>query len=543
MKLMIHPNNAMRPLVAALFLSAERLAMKDKIYLGLAWDPITGRTGDAVYFDLDEIAHMTLCGPTGCGKGQIEIPNVCGDGLRNCNIINVDPTRQNKSVAGRYRSTFSDSYEFNPFGVGGGKDVGCNPCLSVHDADGAMRLAEAVEEVQPQAAHDPFWSGCSQGLIAGGIWGIVRTAEARSETPTLTKVYEVLTTGLEEFAAFMAQNGDYALRVLLKQYQEKNRTIDGIKMHSHNALKWLLSEPVRKSLSVKKGEGIDWTRLKNGPRPVTVDVTMPIDKIVTHAPVLKVIVADELNTLYRIGDVRGRKTVFMLSEFASYGRVGSILTALGAGRKFGIRLCPMVVQDSGQLESIYGKAAMTTILGNSGCLLAFAPSPTDTETARWLSEAGGTHWVPTISASDDHDGTARVTVNEREEKVWPPDKIRRLPQFHALVFRHGMEPQPVYCAPYFRGELDRFIGGRYDADPYHPAGAAPSSKPRQVGKVTRAAAVAAAIAAGGVLLSHVSGHGGISPARAPVVERVDPPQANPPGHASPVHHRRHLARR
>jgi type IV secretory pathway TraG/TraD family ATPase VirD4 len=517
--------------------------MADTMYGGLEWNPQNGRKGNAVPVDLDSIAHMGVVGPTGSGKGQFEIPNICSDGLRNCNIIGVDPTRQNKAVTGRFRSTFSDEYELNPFEVGGGTDVCCNPCLSVKTPDDAMRLAEAVEEVQPGAAHDPFWAGCSQGLIGGGIWGIVRISEARNETPTLPKVYEVLTTGLEPFAEFMAQNGDYALRALLTQYTKSNRTIDGIKMHAHNALKWLLSDPIRESLSVKKGEGIDWTQLKNGPRPLTVSLTLPIDKIVTHAPWLKVIVVDALNTLYRIGDVRGRKTVFMLSEFASYGRVQPIVTALGAGRKFGIRLC-MVLQDSGQLESIYGKASATTIIGNSGCLLAFAPSPVDTETARWLSEAGGTHWVPTISASDDHHGKARVTVNEREEKVWPPDKIRRLPPFHALLFRSNMEPQPVYCAPYFKGELDRALGiaGRYDADPYHPASAVP--KQRQVRKVTRAAAVAAAIAAGGVLLSHVSGHGGISRSPAPVVERVDdPPQANPPAHASPVHHRRHWARR
>ena len=29
--------------------------------------------------------------------------------------------------------------------------------------------------------------------------------------------------------------------------------------------------------------------------------------------------------LYRIGDVKGRKTVFMLSEFAALGRVGPII--------------------------------------------------------------------------------------------------------------------------------------------------------------------------------------------------------------------------
>src|ERR1700730_5285500 len=163
----------------------------------------------------------------------------------------------------------------------------------------------------------------------------------------------------------------------------------------------------------------------------------------------------------------------MLSEFAHYGRVQPFVTALGAGRKFGVRLAPIVLQDSGQLAALYGKDNATTIIGNCGCLLAFAPAPCDNATAKFLSEAAGTHWVEHISASDDpHGGPARITISEREEPRWPPSKICRLPQFHALLFRSGMEVQPVYCPPYF-GKLGRRylpeLQGRYDDDPYHPS--------------------------------------------------------------------------
>jgi type IV secretory pathway TraG/TraD family ATPase VirD4 len=507
--------------------------MTDRFYLGLEWNPANGRIGRPVSFDLDDIAHMTLLGPTGSGKGQIEIPNRLWDGLRNVNIIGVDPTGQNRAVTNRGRARFSDREELNPFELHG-KDSGCNPMLSVETSDDAMRLAEAVEEV-PLAAHEPFWGQSSQGLIGGVILGVVRISKARNETPTLPTVREILTTELEAFAALMEQNGNAQLRSLLARFQKENRTIDAIKLHADNATKWLLSDPIRKSLSVKKGEGIDWKRLKTGPRPLTCDLILPIDFIVTHASWLKVMVVDALNTLYRIGDVKGRKTLFMLSEFASYGRVQPIVTALGAGRKMGIRLAPIVIQDSGQLEAIYGRASATTIIGNSGCLLAFAPAPVDNDTAGFLSQAGGTEWVQSLSASDDpHGGRAHVTVNQHEERIWPEHKIRSLPPFCALAFRSGMAPQPVYCAPYFKGQLDFLIGGRYDADPYHPAGAA-SSPRRRAGTMTRAAA-AAAVIAGGAWLSSATGHGQIwHPHGAPVVQ-VDPPNNNPPAHAPP-HHR------
>jgi hypothetical protein len=42
---------------------------KDEFYLGFEWEFRTGRTGAAVYFDLDEIPHMTLM----TGRGMTAI--------------------------------------------------------------------------------------------------------------------------------------------------------------------------------------------------------------------------------------------------------------------------------------------------------------------------------------------------------------------------------------------------------------------------------------------------------------------------------------
>jgi type IV secretory pathway TraG/TraD family ATPase VirD4 len=513
--------------------------MPDLFYVGVEWNPDNGRTGKPVFVDLDEIAHVTLQGPTGTGKGAtVENPNRLMEGLRNCNIIGVDPTGQNRSVSGRWRGTFSDLYRLEPFynGEDDGGCKGCNPMLSVEDVDDAMRLAEAIEEVPP-TAHEPFFGQASQGLIGGVVLGVKRVvAIARKETPTLPMAREVLTTQIEEFAEMMSQHGSYELKSLLTIFQKEGRTIDSIKMHSHNATKWMLSGPVRKFLSVKQGEGMDWTLLTKGKRPLTVDLILPIDKIVTHAPLMKVLVVDALNTLYRIGTASDRKTVFNLSEFASYGRVQPIITALGAGRKVGIRLAPIVIQDSGQLEAIYGKASATTVIGNSGCLIAFRPAPTDNATAAFLSEAAGTHWVADISASDDRNGgPAQIRVGMREERIWTPDKIKRLPRFHALVFREGFPVQPVYCPPYWEIPALR---GRYDTDKYHPSS---SAKARPGRKMMAASLAAAAVIGGGLWLAHATPPAHVSPS--PVV-RADPPKENPRAGGSQQQHKpQHQARR
>jgi type IV secretory pathway TraG/TraD family ATPase VirD4 len=525
--------------------------MADRFYVGREWNPVTGRIGDARYFDLAKIPHMTLLGTTGCGKGATaEIPNLLMDGTKGVNVISIDSTGQNACVTQRWRSTFSDVRFLNPHGLHDLPDTGCNPLLSVESFEDAIAVGEAVEEVKPDA-REPFFPESTQKLIGGVVLGVVRAKRARKETPTLEQVCKILLENLEGFASFMAQNGDPQLAGLLTRYAPKeggqsNRTIESIKMTGSNAIAWMLSEPMRKSLSVDKG--IDWTQLKHGSRPQTVYLILAADKLgpSTGAPWLRLMIVSALNSLYRLGG-GGRRTLFMLSEFAALGRLQPVIAGLGQARKYACCFAPMVLQDSGQLESIYGKAAATTIIGNSGALLAFGPAPADVDTSEFLSRAAGTDWVPEPSISDDpHGGPARINIGMREQRVWRPDMIRSLPEFHALAWLSGnARPTPVYCAPYFTGELDRLIGGRYDADPYHPAGAAPSPKSRQVGKVTRIAALSAAAIAGGVWLSHASGHNGISDhSPAPAVEQMDPPQTNSPAHVSPhrIIHRRHIAR-
>jgi hypothetical protein len=141
-----------------------------------------------------------------------------------------------------------------------------------------------------------------------------------------------------------------------------------------------------------------------------------------------------------------------------------------------------------------------------GSLVGFAPAPGDDETAGFLSKAGGMVGSMRVNASDDpQGGPARKTIIEHEEKLWPPEKIRSLPEFHGLVWRMGRAaPQPVACPPYW--ELPE-CEGRYDPDPYHP-GKPPVVFGKRRGKLSkvRAAVMAAAVIAGGVWLSGTTSH-------------------------------------
>jgi type IV secretion system protein VirD4 len=512
---------------------------KDWVYQGCAWNPERkAAPGRMMSYDLDSVAHGTIMATTGAGKGAgVEIPNLCMNGLKRVNVLSQDPTGQNAKVSWRWRSTFSDVEFLNPEGLHDLPDSGCNPLLSVESMPHAMAVGEAFEEVRPDA-REPFFSESTQKLIGAVVLGVCRGARANKQGPKLETVVKILMTDIEGFASAMALSGDYELQGLLARYAPKdgvetNRTIEAIKQTAHNAAAWALSASMRKSLSVEKG--IDWTKLKHGKRPMTVYLILPADKLGPSigAPWLKLMNISALNTLYRLGGGGPRKTLFMLSEFAAIGRLQAVITGLTQARKYQVRFL-LVLQDTGQLESIYGKAAASTVIGNTGALLAFAPAPADNGTAEFLSLTGGTEWAAEPSVSDDpHDGRARVNYSLRERRIWSPDMVRSLPEYHGLAWRGGnARAQPVVCPPYFTGELDHWIGGRYDPDPYHPSAAAPK-KAAPGRRVTGIAALSAMAIAGGVWLANASPHGQIwHPHGAPVV-RADPPKENPPRHGSP----------
>jgi type IV secretory pathway TraG/TraD family ATPase VirD4 len=196
-----------------------------------------------------------------------------------------------------------------------------------------------------------------------------------------------------------------------------------------------------------------------------------------------------------------------------------------------------LLQNIPQLAEAWGPHGAKTIVGMCGSLVGFAPAPGDDETAGFLSKAGGMVGSMRVNASDDpQGGPARKTIIEHEEKLWPPEKIRSLPEFHGLVWRMGRAaPQPVACPPYW--ELPE-CEGRYDPDPYHP-GKPPVVFGKRRGKLSkvRAAVMAAAVIAGGVWLSGTTSHlpacppAHVSPS--PPVVRADPPQENPPHHKQP----------
>jgi type IV secretory pathway TraG/TraD family ATPase VirD4 len=481
-------------------------------YIGKEWNEKRRRFGRrTITYDLS--AHANMIAPTGGFKGASnEIPNLLR--LTGVSVASFD-TGQNYFVTHRWRGSVSQIALLDPFNHCG-PDEGFNPLLSVHSYEDAESIGECLQDKQPDA-HEPMWQDRSADFLGGLCWLEVTEAKAEGRTPTLEHVFGMVSGDYTKAAKRMVESGSYELATCGGQFLQDNRTIQGFIAHGITSMKWMRSEAMRRSLSVPKG--IDWARLK-GPDPLTVYTVLDADKLVTVGPgYLRLVSVCALNTLYRLGKQQGLTTIFMMSEMAQLGRLKPVLAALGHGRKHGIRLAPMVWQDKGQISRTYGKDGESTVLGNSGCLFAFAPGPGDNDTAEFLSKTAGSYFAVSQSASDDpQTGAVRVTINEHQERLWTPEMIRDLPDCHGLVWRKkkegeantGTRPQPVVCPPYW--ELDE-CDGKYDPDPYHP-GPYPVvfGRKRPVGKMTGIAAALVALMIGAAAIfaaiesSHVLDH-------------------------------------
>jgi type IV secretory pathway TraG/TraD family ATPase VirD4 len=522
-----------------------------KSYVGHTWEIERGNRIEGPEFnDLNGMMpHMAIVAPPGGGKGAgLEMPAILGDGLRDANIISIDPAAQNAAVTMRWRSTVSEVALLNPchiegLEVNGVKDMGINPLLRVKNVRHALAIGEALQQVR--STTEPFFEQSAQGLIAGVVLAVVRDAERRGAVPTLFDVRKILTGDLVAFADEMINSDDVEVASLLGSYNQTNRTIESIKKHAETATRFSLMEEMRRSLSVEKG--IDWTRLKTGKKPLTVYVTIPDETLGEDggeglSPFLRLVVVDLINSVFAMKGT-GRPTVLLLSEFHSLGKLKPVLRALARGRKVGLRVV-LVLQNIPQLAEAWGPHGAKTIVGMCGSLVGFSPAPGDYETAEFLSKAGGMFASMRVNASDDpQGGPPRTTINEHEEKLWSPEKIRSLPEWHGLVWRMGKAaPQPVACPPYWElPEMQDVFGRpRYDRDPYHP-GPYPVVFGKRRGKLSKlraAVMVAAAVIAGGAWLTNATGgHLPSWPAPpwftfSPVV-RADPPQENPPHHKQP----------
>ena len=471
--------------------------MADEIRLGVEWFPHgSRRAGNPVTVPLD--GHFELIAPPGAGKGVcLEIPNLCL-GLQNVSVLSIDPSGQNAAVCAEARRRMGQEVIcLNPYGMHTGiypdlKSAGFNPLVGISSRSPVFyqdcaAVGEALIVIEGK---DPHWTTSARGLVVGLIMYEILRADRERRDPLLENIYAMLcepeakdddnivTAGLRFHAgrAIAAAKASRNLEIayLLGRYTtetEGSREIDSIVSTARTQLEWLLSIPMRADL---KKNGVEWRQLAE--RRTTIFVIVPSQYLEAQEGKvwLRLVTMSALRALFATeGRRKVDKIVFMLSEFAALGKLKAVEAARSQGRKFGIRLWP-VLQDIHQLnsEDMYGRDGADSFAGQCRAVFAFAPG--DFPSAEWMSRRSTEHDVAMESPSEN---TAQPGVHRsyqlHRERLWKPEDILGLPPNHGLVWFQGQAaPKAVYAEPYIdeRGQMRpqyRRVGAR--DDPYHAA--------------------------------------------------------------------------
>ena len=451
--------------------------------------------------------HMVLFGPNGAGKGmRVLVPNLLS--MVGKSIVVIDPKGQLAAMTAKFRHQIGDDVKIiDPFGMldevvrkdpqtyrylsdhGLVESAGFNPLAALHPDspsfyEDAAIIAEALIKV---SAHDPHWGEvgaraddrphhvgekaqrrarqfgeCSRAVDGGGCLGKTRGTGEQG-----------LKSGLAITAKKMVDEGGFEIASLAARFADVNRTdeLESIISTADTQTRWLLSKKMRADLSGQeigdmKKSGVDFRKLKEGKKPMTVYVILPSKYLETHSIWLRLVVSEALRASLTSG---GRRTLLMLDEFAALGHLSMIERNFAVTRDYRVQLWP-VLQDLPQIKRLYPDS-WETMLGMAGAVHTFRAA--NRTTADYFSQQTGSTTVVAVGYNQSSGTSSGGGWNSQgglghqqiERPTVTPQQMIGMKEGYMLGWLAGQEkPFPMF-APKFNRVAS--LRGRALPNPYH----------------------------------------------------------------------------
>lgn len=455
---------------------------RDAIYLGR--EPLPGwRGGDKVTYGGP--LHHILVGPNGVGKGmRVLAPNLLT--MEDKSIVVLDPKGQLAAMTASFRQQVSDVKIIDPFGVlkeltskypaefaplidaGLVESAGFNPLASLdpHSStfyDNAAVISDAMIKIQGK---EPHWTESAQGLATGLImWERLKAGKKASLENVrfmLTeanrfkdflgldgKLHKRKVAGLSVTADKMVKEGGFAIASLAARFatERTNNEMEGVRSTADTQTRWLLSQPVSADL---KKNGVDFSLLKTGQRPMTVYIVLPSDRLEDHSIWLRLVVSDALRACMTAG---GRRVLFMLDEFAALGHLSIIQKLFSVTRDYRVQLMP-VLQGLEQLSKLYPDR-WNTMLGSAGVVQSFRA--TDKVTAEWFSKRSPPRTVTALGYNEGSgltqsgmNSNSGLSFNQLEKPTIQPHQMFGMSDDQSIAYFMGYANPGVFVMPHLK---------------------------------------------------------------------------------------------
>jgi len=212
---------------------------------------------------------------------------------------------------------------------------------------------------------------------------------------------------------------------------EGNRELSSILSSARTQTRFLDSPLIAEDLT--KGELADGAVFEFGMmkrRLMTVYLVIPPAYLITHAKWLRLIIDAAIRALQRVPSRDSRHDVlFILDEFAQYGRLNSIETSIALNAGYGIKIFA-VVQSLAQLKHLYHDNWETIVSG--GVIASFGPR--DYFTSEYLAKLTGQSLRNKKGATLSPSGGPSVNVTPEYHYTFMPHELRQFPRGKLLAF-------------------------------------------------------------------------------------------------------------
>jgi type IV secretion system protein VirD4 len=430
-----------------------------------------GKTYQPQFFKGDE--HFLLIGPTRSGKGRsILAPNLILDTSRSALV--VDPKGELAGWTARHRAAAGHEVVYlDPFRelakdarlatTAGGVTTpaasrGFNPLRCLDPASDAFidDIMSATEAMVQVSERDPHWGESAQDFVAGVTMHEVAEHGADASYRTIREILSAddLTVGkycAEACAAPLhplIPNKLARVMPLADAKAEGNRELASILSTARTQTRFLDSPLIAADLAGDGGTGGAFAFGDMKRKLMTVYLVIPPSYLITHAKWLRLILDAAIRAMQRVPSRESKHDVlFMLDEFAQYGRLNSIETSIALNAGYGIKIFA-VVQSLAQLKHLYRENWETIVSG--GVIASFGPR--DYFTSEYLAKLTGQSLRNKKGTTLSPTGGPSVSVTPEYHYTFMPHELRQMPRGKLLAFvptRRGGQEMRECVAPDF----------------------------------------------------------------------------------------------
>lgn len=365
-----------------------------------------------------ENRHFLLAGTTGSGKSQAfyqiaEVARQRGDAAVIADV--------NAEMLGRFYNPERGDTILNPIDA---RSESWSPLAEINAEWDCERLSQSI--VPPAEGSEGEWKGYAQVLLAAILSKVWRENGKNFDLSNL-----ILTASSEELGETL--KGTQAAQFFAPGSEKMLGSIRSILTSHCQPFAYLSPEAGRDAFSITQFIQREATE-KHGAW-----LYFPVrdDFFKAFRPLIAGQIDIAISALLSTADSEDRRVWFMLDEFASWGRLASVVDLLTKARKKG-GVGALGLQTISQVRQSYGRDGAQTLLACLGSWLTLRCG--DSETAEFMSANIGDEQVRRYVESTNHEGQKSVSEQLPVERVIMPADLKNLPDLVGILNIAGELP-------------------------------------------------------------------------------------------------------